>query len=332
MLAVLVASTWTMPSELNIGAERSTAVCAWWIESSPMARLSSPRGEGEPTHPEQPASTVAITPYDRHYFSHYCDASKTGKLAYERNEHWLRFFGTIADHIVSDIKPRTVLDAGCAMGFLVEALRDRGVEAFGVDISDYAIEQVRSDIKPYCRQGSVTDPLSDRYDLIVSIEVLEHLPTEEAIHAVGNLCAATADFMFSSTPIDYQEITHLNVQPPEWWTEVFARQGFFRDVDYDPSTYLSPWAVRYRRSSDTVARTVGGYERLAWRLRNENQALRQTAHAQRDRFAQMELELAAIQQSRSWRVLSAPKQFTKRLFPIDTTRGRWLRQLVRRPR
>jgi 2-polyprenyl-3-methyl-5-hydroxy-6-metoxy-1,4-benzoquinol methylase len=332
MLAVAASSSWNLPSELKIGPERSTIVCDGWIESSPMARRSSLRGEGKPTDPEQPASPAATTTYDRHYFDHYCDATKTGKLAYERNEHWLRFFGTIADHIVSDIKPRTVLDAGCAMGFLVEALRDRGVEAFGVDISEYAIAQVRSDIKPYCRQGSITDPLSDRYDLIVSIEVLEHLPTEEAILAVGNLCAATDDFMFSSTPNDYQEITHLNVQQPEWWTEVFARQGFFRDVDYDPSTYLSPWAVRYRRSTDTVARTVGGYERLAWRLKNENQALRQSAHAQRDRFAQMELELAAIKQSGSWRALSAPKQITKRLFPVDTPRGRWLRQLVKRPR
>jgi cyclopropane fatty-acyl-phospholipid synthase-like methyltransferase len=281
----------------------------------------------------QPAAGDAVaTKYDRHYFAHYCDATKTGNLAYEHNDHWVRFFGTIADHIVSDIKPRTVLDAGCAMGFLVEALRDRGIEAFGVDISEYAISQVRSDIKPYCRQGSVTDPQTERYDLIVSIEVLEHLPTEEAIKAVSNLCSATDDFIFSSTPIDYQEITHFNVQPPEWWTELFARQGFFRDVDYDPSTYLSPWAVRYRRSKDTVARTVGGYERLAWRLKNENEALRQTSNglrAQLDRFEHMEHELKAIKQSRSWRAVSAPKELAKRLFPFATSRGRWLRHLVR---
>jgi SAM-dependent methyltransferase len=288
-----------------------------------MARLSSAHGVGKPTSPGQPASTAADTPYDRHYFAHYCDATKTGKLAYERNEHWLRFFGTIADHIVSDIKPRTVLDAGCAMGFLVEALRDRGVEAFGVDISDYAIEQVRSDIKPYCRLGSVTEPLSDRYDLIVSIEVLEHLPTEAAILAVSNLCAATADFIFSSTPIDYQEITHLNVQPPEWWTEAFGRQGFFRDVDYDPSTYLSPWAVRYRRSEEPIARIVAGYERLAWRLKTENRTLRQVASEQRAQLDSYEEMADGV---------SARRLLARSLFPADTSRGRLLRRLVKRPR
>ena len=44
---------------------------------------------------------------------------------YDRSEpHWLRFFGMIADEIVSRLHPRRVLDVGCAKGFLVEALRD----------------------------------------------------------------------------------------------------------------------------------------------------------------------------------------------------------------
>lgn len=27
--------------------------------------------------------------------------------------------------------------------------------------------------------------------------------------------------------------SHINVQPPEYWAQLFARQGFFRDVDFD---------------------------------------------------------------------------------------------------
>ena len=44
------------------------------------------------------------------------------------------FFDWIAERITRDINPKTVLDAGCAMGFLVEGLRARGVEAWGVDV------------------------------------------------------------------------------------------------------------------------------------------------------------------------------------------------------
>ena len=57
--------------------------------------------------------------YDEYYFKHNCGSP------YERTPEWLQLFAGIADKIVREIGPRTVLDAGCAMGFLVEALRQR---------------------------------------------------------------------------------------------------------------------------------------------------------------------------------------------------------------
>ena len=66
--------------------------------------------------------------YDSYYYAHDCGRP------YQRDEEWLSFFGKIADCIVSDFQPKIVLDAGCAMGFLVEKLRERDVSAFGIDI------------------------------------------------------------------------------------------------------------------------------------------------------------------------------------------------------
>lgn len=223
--------------------------------------------------------------YDRFYYQSYGGIG--GSREYRRDEHWLGFFGYIAERTVTDIGPRTALDAGCAMGFLVEALRDRGVEAFGVDISEYALEQVREDIRPYCTLGSVTEPFPHQsYDLIFCIETLEHLPALEAERAVANICSHTNDVIFSSTPIHYKEASHLNVQPPEYWAELFARHGLYRDHDYDPSSYISPWATRFRRSTDPPARIAAGYERLLWRLRSENRELRELVLEQRDQLAQ----------------------------------------------
>ena len=88
---------------------------------------------------------------------------------YQRDAHWTAFFGRIADDIVAGIRPRRVLDAGCAMGLLVEALRDRGVEAFGFDLSSYAITRVPARVRECCWQASVTDEIEGRYDLIVCI-------------------------------------------------------------------------------------------------------------------------------------------------------------------
>jgi SAM-dependent methyltransferase len=182
-----------------------------------------------------------------------------------RNEVWLEFFGLVAERIVTDVAPHRVLDAGCAMGFLVETLRDRGVDAWGIDISPFAIEQVYDPIKPYCRVGSVTDELGGPWDLIVSIEVAEHMPIRDAEAAIANMCAQTGDILFSSSPIDHREPTHVNVHQPEYWAEQFAHHGFYRDVDYD-ATYLVPWAARFRKRSEPIHRLVRDYERHYWAL------------------------------------------------------------------
>lgn len=207
--------------------------------------------------------------YDAWYFDNCCG------VEYCRNESWLGFFAGIADRIMSEIAPRSALDAGCAMGFLVEALRDRDVDAHGIDISDFALEQVREDIRPYVHHASVTEPLPRRYDLIVCIEVLEHLPEKEATAAVANLAAHADDVLFSSTPVDFSEATHVNVKPPDWWAERFADEGLFRDIDFD-ATFITPWAARFRRDPRPVPRVIGAYERRLWHLMQDNRGARTT--------------------------------------------------------
>ena len=139
--------------------------------------------------------------YDRAYYESHCG------IPYQRDDHWLGFFAGIADAIVETIHPASVLDAGCAMGFLVEALRDRGVEAEGVDISEYAISLVREDMRGFTRVGSITDPLPHHYDLIVTIEVLEHLDEATGREALANLARHSDDILFSSSPDDLEEET-----------------------------------------------------------------------------------------------------------------------------
>ena len=236
---------------------------------------------------EQSAPAEASSPpdkgieYGRFYYRHDCG------IPYERNEHWLSFFDRIAEAIVREFHPSTVLDAGCAMGFLVEGLRKRGVEAWGVDISDYAISQAHESIRDYCRVGSLTEPLGQRYDLIACIEVIEHIPPAEADTVIANLCAATDRLLLSTTPQDYGEATHLNVQPPEVWSAALAREGFLRDLDHDLS-YLTPWAGLYTRRDEPLPETVRRYDRSWWRLRHEVSEVRSSLLKAQDRLAELE--------------------------------------------
>jgi SAM-dependent methyltransferase len=219
---------------------------------------------------------------------------------YERNETWLAFFGTIADRIMSDINPKRVLDAGCATGMLVEALRARGVEARGIDLSSFAVQSAPETLRPYLREGSIVDPIGERFDLIVCIEVLEHMTAEDADRAIANLTAHTDDVLFSSTPFDYKEPTHINVRMPEEWAEAFARHAFYRDVDFDAS-FITKWAVRFTRRSVPAHRLVRDYERRYWQARaaeldsrghaSELQQRLQAVEEERDRLAPFEPEV-----------------------------------------
>ena len=184
--------------------------------------------------------------YDENYYRYYCGGQ------YERSEVWHNFFGSIAAEVIRSLKSRSVLDAGCAWGFLVEAFWDRGVEARGVDISRYAISQVRRDMQPFCKVASLTEPIEGRFDLITCIEVLEHMSAEHAAIAIGNLTKITDTILFSSSPTELTEKTHINVQPTMSWLKLFAEFGFSPDLTYDAS-FLAAHAMLLRRSSEPLS-------------------------------------------------------------------------------
>ncbi len=227
--------------------------------------------------------------FDDYYFAHGCNTP------YRRDEGWLAQFGRIADAIIREIEPQTVLDVGCAIGLLVETLRQRGVEAYGVDVSEYAIEQVHPTVREYCRVGGATEPFGRNYDLITCIEVLEHMAPEQAQPAIANLCAHTDRVLFSSSPFDYAEVTHFNVQPPEYWAQLFAQQNFFRDVDLDAG-FLTPWAACFRRQDKPLAHVTADYERRFWHMRQESQTRLKVNLEQREQLAQQEARLQELAQ------------------------------------
>jgi SAM-dependent methyltransferase len=75
-----------------------------------------------------------------------------------------------------------VLDVGCAKGYLVYVLRLRGIEAYGVDWSEYALDHAYPDARPYLLRASATSlPFADkRFALATSFDVLEHQDPENA--------------------------------------------------------------------------------------------------------------------------------------------------------
>lgn len=150
----------------------------------------------------------------------------------------------------------------------------------------------------------------------------------DARAALENICRHTDDVLFSSTPYDYEEATHFNVMPPERWAELFALQGFYRDVDFDAS-FLTPWAARYRRKNEPLHRLVLDYERKFSQLWKENVDLRkltgemrqelfkttQKFTASEKRIQLLERDLDDVRASRSWQFLESLARLKRRLLP-----------------
>jgi SAM-dependent methyltransferase len=113
--------------------------------------------------------------YDRAYFD---GAGKSNYCGYSIDSSP---FAAQADAIVALLREYAldgpVLDVGCAKGYLVYVLRQRGIEAYGVDWSPYAIAAADPDVRPHLTQSSAHHlPFADRrFALVVTFDVLEHM-------------------------------------------------------------------------------------------------------------------------------------------------------------
>lgn len=301
--------------------------CAAVTSASDTAEDESTPGGSEAAVPD--AGTVS-SDYGADYYGHYA----ADGVSYERNAFWLDFFRKIADRLIEDFHPKTTLDAGCAIGLLVEALRDRGVEADGIDFSEFAISHSREDIRPFLTVGSITEPLTRRYDLITCFEVVEHMPPRDADRAIANLCAFTDEIVLTSTPMHYRDPTHTNIHPQEYWTERFARHGFVRDVEYDGS-YIAPWAARYRRSTAPLHRVVADYDRAYSRMLHELQERNRVVVDQMRELTDLQSRLESLERTTAWsdrrsvRLAMRVDEAVVKAAPLGTVRRRVLKVAIR---
>jgi hypothetical protein len=167
--------------------------------------------------------------------------------------------------------------------------------------------------------------------VIVSVEVLEHMPPEEALKAIDNLCRFTDNIIISTSPYDYKEATHFNVHQPDYWARQFARFDFFHDVDYDAS-YITPWAMRFYRANGAVQPVIQAYERTIWQLQTEIKELRssviehhQQLQAVEDKQKSLEDQQKLIQEQ--WGSIEAQKKLIQEQQGSIEAQQKYIREL-----
>jgi ubiquinone/menaquinone biosynthesis C-methylase UbiE len=85
----------------------------------------------------------------------------------------------------------SVLDVGCAKGFMMHDLAELipGITVKGIDISEYAIENVMEDMRPNVQVGSATLlPFEDNsFDVTISINTVHNLERDECAKALQEI-------------------------------------------------------------------------------------------------------------------------------------------------
>ncbi len=169
---------------------------------------------------------------------------KTGYGGYRYDGRWRSVAQAMADHY--QLKPgMRVLDIGCGKAFLLYDLTQvvPGLEVAGIDISSYAIEHAKEEVKPFLRVCSASKlPFEDgSFDLAISINTLHNLYCYELYDALKEmervakrkyLCVESYRNEQEKVNLLYWQLTCEMFCTPEEWAWWFKLTGYTGDHSF----------------------------------------------------------------------------------------------------
>jgi hypothetical protein len=186
----------------------------------------------QPPPVEAPPQPIPGTWYDAAYF-------ETGRKSnWQGGYTWLLFRGVFTDAAayLAEIFPeaRSFLDAGCAKGSLVRALRERGLQAWGFDHSPWAIGHADESAREFLSLANVETASFDRtFDVTVAMNLLETLTEDQlrAFLARARTWTGQALFAVIATPqssgADRSQVT---LRDRDWWQARIREAGWRQDA------------------------------------------------------------------------------------------------------
>jgi SAM-dependent methyltransferase len=220
----------------------------------------------------------------------------------------------LAARLVRVLHPGSVFELGCGSGELVTALRAIGVEARGREADATLARSCPDETAPHIEHGALDEPLDDKYDLIMSIDSLDHLDADLAARSI-ELAVAHSDRVLigSSAPGDARNA-------PEDLAAVLASHGFLRSVSSGTGLLPAHLVLYERHAAPSIIEVVRSSERTARRRELELSELR-------GRVGELEADLAALGQHSTSGADSA--QFARQLETATAERDRAVEEFAR---
>jgi SAM-dependent methyltransferase len=149
--------------------------------------------------------------------------------AFDPDWHWDHLFVDVAPfrYIAEKYRPAEVLDVGCGIGAYLRLFKEFGTGSiFGVDGIPLTATALRAD--QYAQQDLLKPlELHRRFDLVVCVEVAEHLAKTDADRLLESISRhAQRLIVFSAATPDQPGLGHINCRPIEYWLERWAALGW----------------------------------------------------------------------------------------------------------
>lgn len=148
----------------------------------------------------------------------------------------------IIPYLLEFSKAQSVLDVGCGNGIWLKEFERNGIKDYtGID-GDYVKEEdFRAEFSRFTPKNlEEAFDLNRKFDLVISLEVAEHIGEKYSDIFVANLCKHSDVVAFSAAVPKQSGTNHVNEQMQSYWAEKFKKLGY---APYDiirPKIWYNP--------------------------------------------------------------------------------------------
>jgi GT2 family glycosyltransferase len=176
--------------------------------------------------------------------SNYGRKDSSGALVFApyEEQHYLPRNRQLAKFVVDVYKTQSVLVLGCARAYLVQALCELGVDAKGIDISQWAIRNAPEKIKKHLYVGDICNLSrfkSDSFDCVIGLDVFEHIAVPDLYTALNEAQRVCKETLIIDVPLEKDDLhpdqtsgtdkSHISVYSEGFWIKQFIERSFRMD-------------------------------------------------------------------------------------------------------